>query len=822
MAGPATLGHHNTLSSPSSSSSSIPNSTPSASSASIFGGAHPPASVFAATVAAPSIPTAAAPTASTPTASQQQTALPSAVTSSNLAAHGAGAAMPASVASSSNNTYIMPNSPVKNRSSTDGYRPKVIRTLGQRPACLVNASVTYCGNNQIYAFGGFDQYTDEVYNHVLRLDLVSQQWSLVDNYGDIPGVRMGHTATLYQGDKLLVFGGENEHRTYLSDLIVFDLKTAHWTQPAVTGPIPKGRARHAAVLHEDKLFIIGGITGHDSYVLDDICYLDLKTFCWSRSWRFVGRFDHSAYVWGDRVWVFGGLSEDMDKVSDLWWLDLKGSPAFQSPPQIGSLYDRNSLIGSSGSVGGGSTAGHGESGSRGSPRPGYALTQSSAVGSTGYAANSRTAQVNIPSIQIKSYAPTAPGSISALKFRSGPNIPNQGSGIHFHIYSSGMLLDFVTPAPTVTSRECSLSTLDLATLRWQRLAEGREIFKTGYRWHYCTMNEDGTKAWLLGCPTDPSTIELGPNGGLEEYLSDIMEIDLRRYGFLGNAPPDALGGLAMGGLGSMTAPPSRVRHADPPSLGLARWPHFARLWSSQMAEFHTKKMHIPEPYSVVRAFLFYLYTDRIDPAPPEDTMGTGRLSRGGKRGRSPGDSASAHNSRYQNHQNHQNNHNNQNSHQYNAPVTADLSDVAGLLVMSNIYNIPHLRLLCVNRLSKELDVDHACIIWHCASLANEPWLRKRAAGFCLTHWGRIVRSPGFLRLPRTAIVELSQEIDTEGRVIGGDELDMFGSALEVAGGRYSDTGSVLSRRKESVSSSHASQPGESEMDEEDDDGMDMN
>ena len=94
-------------------------------------------------------------------------------------------------AASSNNTFLMPNSPVKGRLGADGYRPKVTRTLGQRPACLVNASVTYCGNNQIYAFGGFDQYTDEVYNHVLKLDMVSHQWSLVDNYGDIPGVRMG-------------------------------------------------------------------------------------------------------------------------------------------------------------------------------------------------------------------------------------------------------------------------------------------------------------------------------------------------------------------------------------------------------------------------------------------------------------------------------------------------------------------------------------------------------------------------------------------------------------------------------------------------------
>lgn len=45
--------------------------------------------------------------------------------------------------------------------SAEGISPKVSRTAGQRPSCLVNASVTYCGDNQIYAFGGFDQYTDE-------------------------------------------------------------------------------------------------------------------------------------------------------------------------------------------------------------------------------------------------------------------------------------------------------------------------------------------------------------------------------------------------------------------------------------------------------------------------------------------------------------------------------------------------------------------------------------------------------------------------------------------------------------------------------------
>lgn len=59
------------------------------------------------------------------------------------------------------NTYLMPTSPAKGRRGSTDYRPNIKKTVGNVPACLVNASVTYCGNDQIYAFGGFDQYTDE-------------------------------------------------------------------------------------------------------------------------------------------------------------------------------------------------------------------------------------------------------------------------------------------------------------------------------------------------------------------------------------------------------------------------------------------------------------------------------------------------------------------------------------------------------------------------------------------------------------------------------------------------------------------------------------
>ncbi|KAL8700456.1 MAG: hypothetical protein Q9201_005437 [Fulgogasparrea decipioides] len=656
----------------------------------------------------------------------------------------------------------MPTSPSKKvRGSSDTYKPKVVRTCGQRPACLVNASVTYCGNDQIYAFGGFDQYTDEVYNHVLKLDLKSLQWTLVDNYGDIPGVRMGHTACLWQGSKLLIYGGENEHREYLTDVVILDLKTHHWTQPDIRGQIPKGRARHAAAVYDDKLYIVGGLAGTETYTLDEICYLDLKTWTWSRSWSFVPRFDHSAWVWGGRIWVFGGLDPNMERTGEIWWLDLKSSPAFKTAPAQGNsdspLMDR-----------------HGQS-----LRPNHThinSQQHAATGSSGHTANSSSVQVRASS----SYKPVAPGAMASVRFVSGPNVPQQAVGTHFHVYSSGALLDFVTPASTIRPSECNLSALELDALQWQRLAEGPEIFDASYRWHYCALNEDGTKAWLLGCPSEaPETV-----AGFEEYLSDVLPLDLRRFGLLGNdscLEPPAMGGKlpasdthptsnlsSLGAdLSSMfdqrpesgsdsdfiitaekdglvedhdsTGSPTPSSVSSPQFLPAsattsppiyvhklvlrARWPHFTRVFNAQMAEFHTKKMHIPEPYAVVRAFLYYLYTDSIA-AHPE--------------------------------------------------YCPSLDCIAGLLVMANVYDMPRLRLLCLHRLSRELDVEHAAVVWERAGTAGEDWLQRRAASYCLTHWGRIVRTIGFRQLSRQSMMDLCEVIDVEGRVVGGEELELVG------------------------------------------------
>lgn len=575
---------------------------------------------------------------------------------------------------------------------------------------------------------------------------------------------LGHTATLYQGNKLIVFGGENEHREYLSDVVILDLSTFTWTLPEIQGSIPRGRARHAAVIHDDKLFIVGGIAEENNLVLDDLTYLDLQTWTWSRTWSFAQRFDHTAWVWGSRLWISGGLGPNMERTTDIWWLDLKGSPSLAGiTSSQGTVDSRNMPMPVAHYPDSISSA----SSHQMSPRSGI------------YAANSASVQVR----NMRRQKPLAPGAISCHRFHSGPHVPGLFSATHFQSFASGVLLDLITPSDRVRSHECNLSALELNSLRWQRLADGQELFRPGYRWHYCTVNDTGTKAWLLGCSLDLTN----PTGASDEnHMSEVLSIDLEKYGLLGNelsteAPePDSSwggdsSGLQVSGLGadlacafdqapesgsgtdfiitairddhdfmesedvdytpSASPSDSRPTFVEPsPSTSAPihvhkiilqlRWPHFKRLYSAQMAEYHTKRMHIPEPYSVVRAFLYYLYTDSIAGHPE---------------------------------------------------YCSSVIDVAGMLVMANLYDMPKLRLLCVNRLSRELDVDNAAIVWERAGRTQEHWLMRRAAKFCLTHWGRVVRTEGFKSLSHQSLIELCEVVDTEGRIIAGPELEMVGA-----------------------------------------------
>lgn len=656
--------------------------------------------------------------------------------------------------------------------------------------------------------------TDAVYNHVLRLDLDTFTWNLIDNYGDIPCVRMGnsswnwwvtavnwmltglgHTTIYWKDNTLITFGGENDVRLHLDDVYFFDIPTATWTRPSIKGTPPQGRSRHAVCLHDDKMFIVGGITAglKGSHCLDTMCYLDLKTMTWSKEWNFVARFDHSCWVHNGKLWVYGGLQPGMERGGGLCWLDLRESSAFS----------------------GASILAESSSNWVSPPNP-YSHASHLSVSST---SNSLR---NSPAPNLRRHR-APPGTTGAIKFNSGPHVPPESKGTHFYHLTSDTLLDFLTPINTTRSSDVSISALDIDTLQWRTLARGNDTFAgAGYRWYYLTVSPQSSMAYLIGSPLEP------PEGATEaENLSVVLPIDLSFFGVHRTPPTDVppplgfLGGdlssifdvpsssittatgiapdfkiyglrdevcegdehdldgpwantasLAPSSTRDSTSstpgtlspttnlPPLTVRsppiHAHKLILS-ARWPHFRSILSSRMSEYHTSTLYIPEPYTVIHAFLSYLYSDSISTHP--------------------------------------------------------LNIVAGLLVLANLYDLPRLRQLAMGRILKELEgnIEHAATIWERVGTAGEEALRKKVGGFCLDNWGRLVRTKGFRGLGKSALLELCEEGGVEGRVVrqwGGGGYDRDGDQED-----WGEEGSVMDYEEDGMEVEE-----EEEIEEEDDGG----
>ena len=71
------------------------------------------------------------------------------------------------------------------------------------------------------------------------------------------------------------FGGKgNEH--YYNDTWSFDISTRKWTELQCTGSIPSPRARHAAVLVEDVVYVFGGYAWGKGY-MGDLIALQLSS-----------------------------------------------------------------------------------------------------------------------------------------------------------------------------------------------------------------------------------------------------------------------------------------------------------------------------------------------------------------------------------------------------------------------------------------------------------------------------------------------------------------------------------------------------------------
>ncbi|KAI9276123.1 hypothetical protein BY458DRAFT_506448 [Sporodiniella umbellata] len=225
------------------------------------------------------------------------------------------------------------NSPIATTTSRD-FTPSLnelpvieysqpIRTTGEKLASLVGASLTTVGDS-IYVFGGFDQYSDDIFNKLYKLEYKDTHWKqVIYTKGEPPKKRHDHSATLWNQDKLIIFGGCSEESKFFNDIVILDLNTLTWHHPKTCGLIPEGRVRHSATVFEDRLYIAGGIhTGHTTPFTDSLLVLNLQTWEWETPLAFSRRAQHMSFVYNKKLFVYGGLREDMSRSNGLTFIDL--------------------------------------------------------------------------------------------------------------------------------------------------------------------------------------------------------------------------------------------------------------------------------------------------------------------------------------------------------------------------------------------------------------------------------------------------------------------------------------------------------------------
>ncbi len=177
--------------------------------------------------------------------------------------------------------------------------------------------------NQIWLLGGVRRYYDGG-----PADLLSDVWKSSDGRHwqrvtpQAPWApRAYHAAVVHQG-KLYVLGGGNYQPEYQAHGDVWSTADGeHWTRLTPQAPWPP-RIWFSGVAFRDRLWVLGGWSNHPFANHNDVWHsadgahwqrLETET-CWTP------RHEHSAFVFQDALWVTAGHAAPL--ANDVWRLDL--------------------------------------------------------------------------------------------------------------------------------------------------------------------------------------------------------------------------------------------------------------------------------------------------------------------------------------------------------------------------------------------------------------------------------------------------------------------------------------------------------------------
>jgi hypothetical protein len=206
-------------------------------------------------------------------------------------------------------------------SSTDGVHwERVTDRAGWSPrlaagAVVFNGRMWILGGTEDYYFGDAKSLKNDVWSSAdgkeWRRETAAAAWS----------PRAYHAAVVHDG-KIWVLGGGNYVPEYRAHNDVWCSPDGiHWEQVTAAAPWHP-RIWFSAVAYRDHLWVLGGWSNHPARNWGDVWYsADGRRWTQLQSrvvWK--ARHEHSVYVFRDRLWVAGGHAQPLS--SEVWSLEL--------------------------------------------------------------------------------------------------------------------------------------------------------------------------------------------------------------------------------------------------------------------------------------------------------------------------------------------------------------------------------------------------------------------------------------------------------------------------------------------------------------------
>ncbi|KAI8342410.1 hypothetical protein BC941DRAFT_412671 [Chlamydoabsidia padenii] len=579
--------------------------------------------------------------------------------------------------------------------SISGIITQIRSSKGEVPPPLVGPSVTMAGD-QLFVFGGRLVSTRKMTNQLFVMDVKTHTWTRHIPSPDSdkpPTPRYFHSASVYKRS-LIIFGGMGYTRKtplaspttpstsiismtdedggkgglcVVDDISILDLDTMTWRRPAIQPSLfsPRPRYAHLAEIVDDKLVIIGGQDMNNSY-LPEMNLLDLRLWEWVQVKTFdkhVGAYRSIAVASPPGTRLPAVVKDTMGEDS---------SNRNKADTDNSKTKRRTSFLR--------------QQSTNEEPCPIYLYTNY----------NFTDVKRELQLVFMPSSNTNTPVIEDCSSFMTGSAMP---PGLRFptcHTLGHHMILAGTYLSPQTQSY--SIWSLNLGTLTWARIETGN-VFGTG-SWNRGVLHEGTNRFLVFGNQH---------RGLLEDYnhrqnnFDHIAVVDLEAFGVY-QLPRITCSTLAQEmGLSLLNEPAvsdfyivTRENQSIPVNSAVLaqRWPYFAELMetnkahqpkdNSRVVDISAKEdsdnaimkshsMLFPYSYPVVIALLQFIYTDNLLTA-----------------------------------------------QQYQPHILAQL------LLLSDMYELPRLRILTTHALHQMLNMSTAPLIFETAALSHQTSLQIRA------------------------------------------------------------------------------------------------